>query len=173
MRSNAVRLVGLGIIGTMVVLGSLTPASGLQPPAQRGEQPRERGNRQPGERGGERGQQSVEGAMKVIDRSLKNLQGQLDDASKKDDNLRQVGEAQRAAVTAKLLRPGKQLDKAKDEGERKKMEAQYRRGLMDVVRKLLDMEQAIVDDKADDAKRLLAEIVKMRDDAHKAMGVDE
>jgi len=174
MRSNASRLLALGLIGAVVGFGGLTSASGLQPPGRepRGEQPRERGNRPPIQPG-DRQAPNVEGAMKVIDRSMKNLKAQLDDPSMKQDNLRQVGEAQRGAVTAKLARPGKQLDKLKNDSERAKMEVQFRRGLIDLTRKLLDLEQAIIDDKTDDAKRLMAEIVKMRDDAHKAMGVDD
>jgi len=116
----------------------------------------------------------ADAGMKMMNRALKSLKGQVTDASKKDDNLRLVGDMQRGCVIAKGSPvPADILKKAKDEAEKAKWQKEYRTSLLGVLRKLVDVEQAILDGKGSEADKLLAEIAKVRDEMHKAMGVDE
>lgn len=136
----------------------------------------DRPQRGPGGPGGPGGREGfgAEAGMKMMNRALKTLKGQVTDASKKDDNLRLINEMQRGCVTAKgATLPPDVLKKAKDEAEKAKWQKDYRASLLATLRKLVDAEQAILDGKGSDADKLLSEIAKTRDEMHKAMGVDE
>src|SRR5882672_1758607 len=91
----------------MVVLASaaLAAAGAAQPPAERPQtspdpsraQP-EPGRRGPGQPGGPGSEpRNVEGAMKLINRGLRTLSRQIDDTSKKAENLKLVWDAERGA----------------------------------------------------------------------------
>lgn len=139
-------------------------------------QPGDRPQRGPGGPGGPGGREGFgsEAGMKMMNRALKTLKGQISDASKKDENLRLVNEMQRGCVTAKgaTLRPDV-LKRAKDEAEKVKWQQEYRTNLIAVLRKLIDAEQAILDGKGSDADKLLGDIGKTAEEMHKKMGVDE
>lgn len=142
---------------------------------------REPGQRPPGEgprRGpGERGRPdaiSVEGAMKGMNRALKQLGGQLSQAEKHDDNLRLINDAERFCVAAKGQPvPADVLESAKDDAARAAMSKTFRADLIAVLRKLVDIESAIADDKPDEARKLIDEVVKLRHQGHDAMGIDD
>jgi hypothetical protein len=124
-------------------------------------------------RGGPGGQPTnVEGAMKLMNGNLRRLKGQISDAAKKDDNLRLIGEVERGCILAKNMQP-ERLQDIKDDAERAKLAATFRQDLVDLMRKLLDIEQNLIDGKNEAAASTLQEVVKMRDAGHKAMGVDE
>jgi len=112
--------------------------------------------------------------MKGMNRAVKVLGKQVGDATKKEENLRLVNDIQRGAVAAKGQPvPKDVLEKGKDDGERTKMSEGYRKNLIALVRKTLDLEEAILAGKADDAKKMVDEIVKIRDEGHKAMGLKD
>lgn len=136
-------------------------------------QPGDRPQRGPGGPGGREGL-GADAGMKMMNRAYKLLKGQVSDAAKKDENLRLINEIQRGCVTAKgATLPPDVLKKAKDDAEKAKWQKDYRASLVATLRKLIDVEQAIMDGKGADADKLLAEIAKSRDEMHKAMGVDE
>jgi hypothetical protein len=166
-RSNRIvaLTIAVGMLGGLTLLG--TTAWG-QP--DKGQQ-----ERQPGQPGGPgRGGQapSVEGSMKQMNGAMRRLRDQIGDASKKEDNLRLIGDMQRGAVSAKNGKP-KKLNDVKDEGERAKKAEKFRRDLITLTRKLLDIEQNILDGKNDVAKTQLEEVMKQRDEEHKYFGVDD
>lgn len=156
---------------------ALQPADGKpadrpanQPPPGRGQ---DRATR-PGGPGGPGQNISVEGAMKAMNRGLRQLKGQIADAGKKDDNLRIIGDIQRAAIAAKSQPvPPSVLSGAKDDAARAKLAVTFRSELMSAVRALLDMEQDVLDGKTDAAKAKLDNLAKLRDHGHEAMGVSE
>lgn len=149
--------------------------------APKGGQPGERGaggpdgrpQRGPGGPGAREGL-GADAGMKMMNRAMKALKGQISDGAKKDDNLRLVNEMQRGCVTAKgAVLPPDVLKRAKDDAEKAKWQKEYRSALLATLRKLIDVEQALLDGKGADADKLLAEIAKSRDEMHKTLGVDE
>ncbi len=182
MKLNRV-LVVVGVAGVFGLTAiSLAPAQqpASQPERSNLRQPEGRpgegrpGEGQPGERrGGQRGEApSVEGSMKGMNRALQQLRDQIGDATKKDACLKLVGDAQRGCIAAKSGQ-ARHIQDIKDEKERAKASESFRRQLMALARKLLDIEQNILDGKGDDAKAKIAEVIKMRDDGHKEFGVDD
>lgn len=158
-------------------VAAMQPAQSGQPTGTPPRQPGERGpGGQPGgPRGPGRGEQiSIEGAMKGMNRSLKQLSGQIADASKKDENLRLVNDAQRFCVLAKgQPLPEKVLEHAKDDASRAKLSSEFRADLIKALRLMLDIESELADGKGDSAKAKLDELVELRDHAHEEMGVEE
>ena len=89
---------------------------GAQPPAERPQTSPETGRAQPGGQRPPQGDpRNVEGAMKLINRSLRTLNRQIDDTSKKAENLKLVGDAERGAVLAKGMEPEKTPKDGRDE----------------------------------------------------------
>lgn len=180
--------VAVASVGTITALGAAlqpdsAPASTPQPAGQPGQpaqpaQPAQPGGGQPG--GGPRGPrqpgqaESVEAAMKGMNRSLRRLREQVNDATKKDDNLKLVNDMQRACVVAKgQPLPASVLARAKDDAEKAAWSTTYRADLMKSLRLMLDLEQAIIDGKSDAASAALDSLVEIKIDSHKVMGVDE
>lgn len=174
MASRSNRIVSLtaaaGMLGAFTLLGASAwgqPERGAQP--ERGGQP---GERQPGGGPGRGAAPSVDAGMKGMNGAMRRLKDQIGDASKKDENLRLIGDMQRGAVTAKNAKPTKFKD-IKDPAEAAKKGEEFRRDLLGLTRKLLDIEQDILDGKNDHAKALLDDVAKTRDAAHTKYGVDE
>jgi hypothetical protein len=91
-------VLGVGVC----VMGGVIAAQPQPEPAKQPEGARPdatRGRQGPARGGGEL--TSVEGAMKLINRSVRRLKQQAGDAEKKEENLRLVGEIERAVVFAK------------------------------------------------------------------------
>jgi hypothetical protein len=117
---------------------------------------------------------NLEASMKAMNRSVKALKGLVSDPAKKDEALKTVSEAQRACAACKAAPlPPKFTEKAPDAEAKAKVEAEFRGDLRKNLRMLLDLEDAIVDGKADEAKAILAKIEELRDHAHEEMVVDE
>jgi hypothetical protein len=118
--------------------------------------------------------QSVEGAMKGMNRAMEQLAKQVGNAPKKEENLKLVNDIQRGAVAAKGQPvPHEVTDKAKDDAEKTKLSGQYRADLIKLMRKLLDLEESIAADKTADATKQLAEIERLRDESHDQMGLKD
>ena len=124
--------------------------------------------------GGGQNVPNLEASMKLMGRSLKALKASAGDASKKEENLRLIGDMQRGAANAKgLPLPEKILSAAKGDAERATLTLKSRTELMSLMRKQLDLEQAILDGKTDVATKLVAELAKAREDGHEAVGATE
>ena len=117
---------------------------------------------------------NLEASMKLMGRSLKALRASVGDASKKEENLRLIGDMQRGAANAKgLPLPEKVLSAAKTDAEKTAVVLKARTELIGLMRKQLDLEQAILDGKTEVATKLVAELAKAREDGHEAIGVTE
>lgn len=152
-----------------------TVAVAIQPPAAPA-QPTDRPARPDGRTGpaGGRDAASVEAAMKGMNRAIRQLRGQAGDGAKREENLRWINDAQRGLVAAKGMPfPEDYLKGAADDAAKTALKEAYRRDLIAVLKKLSDIEQAIFDQKTEDAKKLVEELVVMRDDAHKKFGVKD
>lgn len=171
MALNARRIVSglllVSLAGVGIALAQ-PPAPGGPPPAREG--PGERG---PGREGQPSGQ-SVERMMKGMNRSLRQLRDQIADATKKDENLRLIGEMERTVASVKLMGlPADMLAEAKDDAAKAKLSVAFRTDLIGAMRKLLDIEQDIADGKAESARGRLDELIALRDAAHKELGVSD
>lgn len=62
---------------------------------------------------------------------------------------------------------------AKDDAAKATLTGTYRAELIKAMRVLLDLEQDVLDGKNDAAKARLADLIKARDDGHKAVGAEE
>jgi hypothetical protein len=146
-----------------------TPTSPTPPPPP----PRE-GNR-PAPAGQNAGQRvSVGGSMKLMNRSFKQLEAQVSDKSKRAENLRLIGDMERGCATAKATPlPRDVLEKAGDDAGKARVNEQFRSSLLELLKKLIQTEEAIADGKTDAAKADLDEVIKMRDKMHKEMGIKD
>jgi len=127
-----------------------------------------------GREGGARAAISVEASMKIMGRALRTLKSQAGDAAKREENLRLVNDMQRGCVTAKGSPvPEDLLKKAATDADKAKVKETYRKGLHDLLRKLVDLEEAIADGKGSAATGLVEEVIKMRDKLHEDLGVKE
>jgi hypothetical protein len=126
-----------------------------------------------GARGGAASAMNVEGAMKGMNRTLKAMKAAIGDATKKAECLKLVSEMQRDCAAAKSMPlPVAYTKGAADDAAKQKLEAEYAADLRKLMRALLDLEDAIVADTAEEAKALLAKIEEQREHSHKELGVD-
>lgn len=129
--------------------------------------------RGPGEGGQQRGG-NVEGAMKQMNRAMKQLSEQIADASKLQDNLRLINDMQRGCAMAKGLGVPKDiLEKAKDDAEKAKLASEFRKDLIGAMRSFLEVEESLASGDTAGAKAKLDAIGEKIEKAHKEMGVKE
>jgi hypothetical protein len=114
---------------------------------------------------------NIESAMKAMNRGQKALQENLANPAKRDDNLRAVGEMQQACVAAKNQTPNMLHRGVGDEAEKAKVTLEYRKDLLALARALLDLEQAILDNRPDAAAKALDEVIRQRAEAHRERGI--
>lgn len=123
----------------------------------------------PGGRGEERGQAaSLEGAMKLLNRGLRNASKQIETNAGKDAVLGSIWDAQRGAVAAKPFKPHHMPEKDQDAFLK-----DYRQHQVKLTRMLVDLEEAVLNDKMDDAKKLLKDLAAFKDASHKVFAPDE
>ncbi len=141
------------------------------PAGREGAPPREGGPR--GGRGQQGAPASLDASMKAMNRSVRALKALVSDPAKKDEALKTVSEAQRACAACKAAPlPAKFTEKAPDAEAKAKIEAEFRSDLRKNLRLLLDLEDAILAGKADEATAILAKVEALRDHAHEELGVD-
>lgn len=116
----------------------------------------------------------VESAMKSMNRALRTLRKNIEQPANKDENLKLLNDMQRACAAAKSQPlPGDVLRHAKDDTDKAKFADSYRKNLVASMRLLLDIEDAVAEGKSDVAKAKTDELVKLRDAAHKELGMKE
>jgi Spy/CpxP family protein refolding chaperone len=174
------------IVASVSVALATAAATAQDAPSQGGQQGQKEGGQgggqqrggQGGGRGGQRGgaagaAANVEGAMKGMNRGLKAIKAAVGDAAKKAEALKLVSEMQRDCAAAKSMPlPAAYTKGAADDAAKQKLEAEYAADMRKLMRSLLDLEDAIAADKADEAKALLAKIEEQREHSHKELGVD-
>lgn len=180
--SNTAFLAAALLLAPIAVAQDAPPAGapGQREGAPREGAPREGGQREGGQREGGRGGRgpgqpmNIEGAMKGMNRALKGLQDIVADGTKKADALKLVADMQRNCAVCKALPVPPEFTKgAADDAAKAKIQDGYASDLRKTMRMLLDLEDAIVAGKGDEAKAILAKVGEMREHAHKELGVDD
>ena len=143
-------------------------------PGERWTSERGPGQHRPGEREVEGRQPSVEGSMKGMARAMRALRKQVSDPAKRDENLKLINDMQRSCLYAKSQPlPPDILKDAKDDAAKAKLGAAYHAKLIDAMRLMLDVESELAEGKHADAKISLEELIDLRDDIHKELGVKD
>lgn len=176
MRSSLKSVIGVGSVGAILALVAM-PAALAQPenprprlpgqaprvPAQPGEGQQPGGpGRGPGE-GGQR-QPTVDGAMRQMNRALTMYEESAAEG-KDEEALLAVYSLERACASAKLV-------PAPEDVTKEQVHA-YREALLEVMKLAVELEEAQFTGDAEKAAELLAEIKELRDETHKAFGVEE
>jgi len=171
----------IALVTTTIALAAL-PATARQaapppagpeagPPPQSPEGRAVRGQRNP--RGGG-DSMSVGAAMKTMDRSLDRLKTLAGDPARTDEALAALGEIERGCLAAKNQpAPREVLERTTDDAGRAALAAEYRRDLIEIMRVLLEAEEAIL---ARDARRvdaLLTRVSELQETSHDRFGVKE
>lgn len=172
---------GLAVLTATLVISALPASARQAPPAPGGPEagpppasPDGRTGRGP--RGARGGGESlgVEAAMKLMDRSLDRLETLVDDPSKSGEALTALGEVQRGCLASKNQpAPREILERAGDDAARTALSAEYRRDLLDIMRALLDTEDAILAGDPKRAKDSLTKVSELRKKGHERFGVRE
>lgn len=110
--------------------------------------------------------------MKGMGRALKALQAQITDKAKKAETLKLINSMQVACVSAKGAEPDP-VKKAKTDEERAAESKKFRTPMLALARKLLDMEEHVLNDQFDAAKADLDAALKMREEGHKTYNVKD
>jgi hypothetical protein len=149
-------------------------APAKDPPAQR-EGGGQRPPRGEGGQGGARrgGGPNLEAAMKAMNGSLKALKANVADASKKDENLKQVAIFQYGCAASKAAPLPGDVGKELDADAKAKLETKFRTDLRAVMGVSMQLEEAIIAGKTDEATKLVTKLAEMRDAGHKAMGLKD
>jgi hypothetical protein len=146
---------------------------GQRLPGDRGPRDGQPGERGPGERGQWGGGQNIEGAMKAMNRALRALKDQVADASKREENLKLIGQMQAGCIAAKGGRIEDALKDITDEAERTTKARHFREEMIELARTLLDVEEGLLHEKYNDAQTALAKAVKLQEEGHKEFGVKD
>lgn len=180
-RRSIPSLAGLAMLAAALVIPVL-PASARQTPPSPGgpdagpppTSPEGRpGRGQRGPRGGGE-TMGVEAAMKTMDRGLDRLETLVGDPAKGGEALAALGDVQRGCLAAKNQpAPREILERAGDDAARAAVAAEYRKDLLDIMRALLDAEDAIMAKDATRAKESLTKVSDLRKKGHERFGVKE
>lgn len=139
-----------------------TPARG-QPAGQGGERPRGPGRGDPNAV-----PQSLDAAMKSINRGFRTLRRQIDKPDMREANLQILSDMQRAAVAAKAIKP----PHAPADGQEAYFDA-YRLEQIEFVSLLLRAEGDLVKKDFAAAAKAVTEMTELRDSAHKQFAPEE
>ena len=111
--------------------------------------------------------------MKAMNSSLKALKANVADAGKKDENLKQVAIFQYGCAASKAAPLPGDVGKELDADAKAKLEVKFRADLRAVMGVSMQLEEAIMAGKTDEATKLVTKLAEMRDAGHKAMGLKD
>ncbi len=162
--------VSIQVAAVIVGAGVVAASALLLPDAMAQQRPGERG---PGGPGGPGGEASVSRSMKGMDRALKGLKSQIDDASRKAECLKLINDFQRAIVAAKGQPVPEYLLRGASNAEKEKKSATFRNKLILALRTALDIEVDIIEGRSEAAAAKIESLITLRDKAHEELGVEE
>ena len=109
--------------------------------------------------------------MKAMNKSLRTLKKQIADPSKKEDNLKLLGDIRKRVAASHKLDPAKTKDiPAADKAAYLE---KYRKQMDDLDKTYEQVEAAIKADKPDDAKKAFEKLSEQKEKGHKDFGVDD
>jgi soluble cytochrome b562 len=103
--------------------------------------------------------------MKTVNKSIRTLKRQVDDASKKDDNLALIATAKKSLDECLKLDPAKTKDVPA--GEKAAYLDKYKAQMKDVVKTFDELETAVKAGKTDDAKKIFEKLSDEKEKGHK------
>jgi soluble cytochrome b562 len=109
--------------------------------------------------------------MKAQNKSLRTLKRQVDDASKKDDNLALIATAKKSVDAAAKLDPAKTRDIPA--GEKAAYLDKYHAEMKELAKTWDDLEAAVKDGKVDDAKKIFEKLADQKEKGHKDFNPDD
>ena len=109
--------------------------------------------------------------MKTVNKSIRTMKRQIDDASKKDENLALIATAKKALDECLKMEPAKTKDVPA--GEKAAYLDKYKAQMKDVVKTFDDLEAAVKAGKTDDAKKIFEKLSDEKEKGHKDFNPDE
>jgi hypothetical protein len=109
--------------------------------------------------------------MKVVNKNLRTLKRQVDDASKKDDNLALIAAARKSIDACLKLEPEKTKDVPA--GEKAAYLQKYKAQMTDLAKSFEELEGDVKAGKTDDAKKLFEKLSEQKEKGHKDFAPDE
>ncbi len=113
----------------------------------------------------------LEKEMKTMNKSLRTLKKQAEDAAKKDDNLALIATIKKCVEAAAKLEPAK--TKEVPAAEKAAYLDKYKAQMTDLAKTYDELETAIKGDKAEDVKKALAKLGEQKEKGHKDFAPDE
>ena len=109
--------------------------------------------------------------MKVVNKNLRTLKRQVEDASKKDENLALIATAKKSIDAALKLEPEKTKDVPA--GEKAAYLQKYKAQMGDLGKTFDELDAAVKAGKVDDAKKIFEKLSEEKEKGHKDFAPDE
>jgi cytochrome c556 len=109
--------------------------------------------------------------MKTINKNLRTLKRQVEDASKKDENLALVAASRKAIEASLKLEPMKTKDVPA--ADKAAYLDKYKAQMNDLAKSYADLETAVKDGKADEAKKIFEKLSEQKEKGHKDFAPEE
>jgi soluble cytochrome b562 len=109
--------------------------------------------------------------MKTVNKNLRTLKRQVEDASKKDENLGLIAASKKSLDACLKLEPIKTKDVPA--GEKAAYLDKYKAQMNDVVKAFDELEAAVKAGKADDAKKIFEKLSEQKEKGHKDFAPEE
>ena len=109
--------------------------------------------------------------MKTVNKNLRTLKRQVEDASKKDENLGLIAAARKSLEACAKLEPAKTKDVPA--GEKAAYLDKYKAQMKDLAKTFEDLDTAVKAGKIDDAKKLFEKLSDEKEKGHKDFAPDE
>ena len=109
--------------------------------------------------------------MKVVNKNIRTLKRQVDDASKKDENLALIAAAKKSLDECLKMEPAKTKDVPA--GEKAAYLDKYKAEMKEVAKAFDELEAAVKDGKTDDAKKILEKLADQKEKGHKDFNPDD
>lgn len=109
--------------------------------------------------------------MKTVNKNLRTLKRQVEDASKKEENLGLIAASKKAIEASMKLEPI--TTKKVPAGERAAFLEKYKAQMTELAKSYTDLETAVKDGKADEAKKLFERLSEQKEKGHKDFAPEE
>lgn len=109
--------------------------------------------------------------MKLINKNLRTLKRQVEDASKKDENLGLIAASKKAIEASIKMEPVKTKDVAA--GDKAAYLDKYKAQMTDLAKSYDELEAAVKAGKADDAKKIFEKLSEQKEKGHKDFAPEE
>jgi cytochrome c556 len=109
--------------------------------------------------------------MKVVNKNLRTLKRQVEDASKKDENLGLIAASKKAIENSLKLEPAKTKDVPA--AEKAAYLDKYKAQMVDLGKSFDELETAVKAGKVDDAKKIFEKLSEQKEKGHKDFAPEE